>query len=205
MGTYNAPTANIVTPAGRAVWPKLNEPDTKFKENGEYSVTLCLAWADAEPLVEIIDRLIGENLEAAKAENPRAKLGHFLPYSPELDEESEEETGNILFKFKMPATVKSRRTGNMVTLRPRLFDASNKPCDVEVGGGSIIKVSAQVRGYYAAAIGAGVKLSMECVQVLELKQWAGDASPFSAQSDGFIAEEPHTTPFTESASAPSEF
>jgi hypothetical protein len=43
------------TPKGRALWPRLNEPDTKFKEEGEYSVKLILPADKAEPLMQLID------------------------------------------------------------------------------------------------------------------------------------------------------
>ena len=49
---------NIVTPAGRAIYPWLIEPDTKFNTLGEYKVSLSLPMGKAEPLIKKIDEAL---------------------------------------------------------------------------------------------------------------------------------------------------
>ena len=187
-----------ITPAGVALYPRLNEPDTKFKPEGQYSVKLRLEADDAQELINLIDQLSDEAYEAALAEakNEREKKKikkADAAYTAEEDEDGNE-TGCFLFNFKMTASGVSKKTGNEWTRVCPVFDAKRKPIDlkaVKIGGGSIVKVAYEASPFYTAALGAGVSLRLEAVQVLELHEWGNkDASAFGfGDEDGFEAAE----------------
>ena len=49
----------LTTPIGKAVWPYLNNPDTKFDEDGVYKVTLRLD-QDDEATSQLVSSLQGQ-------------------------------------------------------------------------------------------------------------------------------------------------
>lgn len=189
-----------ITPAGIAVYPRLNEPDTKFDPNGTYSVRLKLTDEEAAPLIDIIDKLIDEAFEEAveEAKTPAAKKKikrADVPYKAEEDDQGEP-TGYTLFNFKRKASGVTKE-GKAWAYTCPVFDAKLKPVDltkVQIGGGSTIVVSYSAVPFNVPALGVGASLRLEAVQLLDLKEWgAKDASSFGfGVSDGFEAEEVST-------------
>ena len=186
-----------VTPAGIAVYPKLNEPDTKFDPDGTYSVRLKLTDEEAAPLIETIDKLIDEAFDAAveEAKTPAAKKKikrADVPYKAEEDDQGEP-TGYTIFNFKRKASGTTKEGKSWAFTCP-VFDAKLKPVDltkVKIGGGSTIVVSYSAAPFNVPALGVGASLRLEAVQLLGLKELgAKDASSFGfGVSDGFEAEE----------------
>lgn len=193
-------TIKGITPKGVASWPRLHEPDVKFKPEGEYSIKLRLSGAAAAELVTIIDGACDEAHEAAKKQIAEAKAKEKNPKKrAEIKEradvpykelyENDEPTGDYEFNFKMKASGVSKKTGKPWARKPAVFNAKGAPLSDEmkakVGGGSVVKVAYEITPFYTAALGAGVSLRLEAVQVLEIKSFqARDASAF-----GFGAEE----------------
>lgn len=158
------------TPAGVAKYPKLNKPDTKFKEEGEYSVTLLLSEDKAQAVVEAIHEAHQEAKEEGrkKAKGKKVKEAD-LPFFEVVDDQGNE-TGEIGFKFKTKASG-TRKDGSRWTRRPALFDSMGQavnPAQVEIWGGSILKVAYTAEPFYVPALGAGVTLRLQAVQVLKL-------------------------------------
>lgn len=189
-----------ITPKGTASWPRLHEPDTKFKDEGEYSIKIKLAGSEAAELVAIIDGAHAESFETnkkaiaeakAKEKNPkkRAELKERADVPYKECYENDEPTGEYEFNFKMKASGVSKKTGKPWERKPAVFNAKGKPLTpderAKVGGGSIVKVAYEITQFYTAALGAGVSLRLEAVQVIELKSFANkDAGSF-----GFGAED----------------
>ena len=184
-----------VSPKGRFSYPKLTEPDTKFKEEGEYSVNLILEKSspEARKLMAQIDKAAAESLAEAKARAKNAAEAKkwetkYLPYSDIEDEETGEPTGEIKVKFTMKASGVSKKTGKPWSRKPAIFDAKGKPItgDIKIGGGTIGKISYEIVPYAPTTqVGASVKLALEAVQIIELKEW-GERS---ADSYGFGEED----------------
>ena len=186
----------FITPKGTAVYPQLTKPDTKFKANGEYSAKVRLSEEDAAPLMARIDVLIEQTYKAeqerliASGKKAAAKTLKYAdkPYKVVRDAEGDE-TGEIEFNVKMNAQYTDKKTGNVVTLKPKLFDAATPPnplpTSVQIWGGSIIKVAGEFNPF-ATAIGVGMSLRLSAVQVIKLVSGGsgGDASSF-----GFGGEE----------------
>lgn len=181
------------TPAGIAEWPHLHAPDTKYKTEGEYTIKVRFDNpADAQEIIEEFDRLKDEAIKAEqkrraeeKAKDPKKK---FAPIK-EADKSIriDEETGAVTVGFKMTASGVSKKNGQPWSRKPALYDAAGQPLadGVRIGGGSLVKVAYDMHPFYKA-IGGGVSIRLEAVQVLKLVEWGQrDASAF-----GFENEEP---------------
>jgi hypothetical protein len=186
-----------VTPPGIALFPRLNEPDEKFNENGVYYVKLRLTAEDAAPIIAACDAIAEDAfqnaLSEAKTERERKKVKLADPAYIMEEDDSGNETGNVIFNFKMTASGVSKKSGKPWTRTCPVFDAKQTPVDlsrVKIGGGSVVRVAYVAYGFYTAALGAGVSLRLEAVQVLELKEWGSkDASAFGFDvADGYATE-----------------
>ena len=184
----------IVTPSGIAIYPHLTETDTKFNAIGEYKVSLSVTEEEAAPLIETIDATKKE-AEKLIPTGKRQKVAE-PPYFPELDDVGQE-TGRVVFKFKMKAKVNTK-DGRTIELSPKLFDAQGtQMTNVDsVWGGSILRISADLIPYYVAAVGAGVSMRLKAVQIIELKTGGGGGD---ATNYGFSATEGFTQPKEEQA------
>lgn len=173
------PDTNISLPLGRAIYPALKRPDTKFNELGIYKANVSVPLKEAAGVMEILSNIYKQHTgkAPAKADNTMWKL--------EVDEETGEETGNVIFK----CTVKNvMRNGSLWDRRPKQFDAKMNPIDVDPRGGSEMYVSASV---YAWSAGGkkGVSIQPLAVQIINLVEGTGaNAESFGFQQrDGFEA------------------
>lgn len=174
----------FTTPKGRSGFSALTVPSTKFKEEGEYSIALLLPAnaPETDALIAILDTMLIVSEKKALAETKKKKVKVAdPPYKAEEDADGEE-TGNIKFNFKLPAkfSIKDDQ-GNIVDTiynKPVLFDARGHklPSSVRIGGGSLVRVSAEAAPYYTDGFGAGVKLRLRAVQVIELVEQGSGVS-----------------------------
>lgn len=176
------PREFTTSPKGRAIYPHLHAPDTKFDSDGVYTIKLQVDPEDAQEMLTFLEGQMAESLAKAKRDNPKKAKSikaADVPYKTEED-------GSIVFSFKMKA-VGTRKDGTKFQRRPRLFDAKGQPAPngLRVGGGSLCRVSFEVYQFWTALIGAGVSLRLEAVQVIELKEFGGP----SAETFGFGEEE----------------
>ena len=177
----------FTTPRGVAVFPRLNTPDTKFDAAGVYKTDLALS--DSEPSTQKFKDFIQKRYDAYVAKlteenNGKAPRMNDVPFQPQLDKETGEPTGNTLFRFSSKASGTSRKTGKPWSRTIPLFDAKGKETNVDVWGGSEIKVSFTV-GEYKAGANYGIKCYLEAVQIIELVS----GGTKSASGFGFSEEE----------------
>ena len=182
-----AKNPRYVTPAGTAQYPYLTKPDTKFNPDGEYKLKLEIPGAAAQDIVTFLDEQHEAAQAKAKKENPGKKIKEgTCPY--EVDEDS----GKVTVSFKLKAKV-TPKNGDPFEQRPAIFDAKGKPLqDVNVGGGSKVKVAYEMVPYYTAIAGAGISLRLKAVQVIDLKEYSGGASAEGygfGEEDGYEAED----------------
>jgi len=188
-----------VTPRGVAVYPHLTQPDTKFDSDGIYHIKVQQPLDVGSPLQDVLDAAVAQcvvdtkkdlNAKIAatsdKAEKQKltkllakAKPCENLPYA--IDEEA----GTITFSFKMNATGK-KKDGTPFTRKPALFDAAGVPlsAEVKIGGGSVVRVSYELNPFFTALAGCGVSLRLYAVQVIELKEFGGNAEYFGFENEG---------------------
>lgn len=197
---------NFRSPLAIAKWVTLGKPDTKYKAEGEYRVTLSLP-KDATETVQFLAQLDGFYAVAVKAvkdkllSDPKTKLKaktlktSNAPYKADLDQEGNE-TGNVLVNFKAKASG-TKKDGTPWVFKPGMFDAKGLPITKEtsVWGGSKLRVSYQVSDYYVAASGeAGLSLKLQAVQIIDLKTGGGrDASAYGfEEEEGYSGESAHS-------------
>jgi len=195
----------VISPKGIAAYPRLNKPDTQFDANGVYKAPLKIDTDEqaGAKFKDYLDDLAEKAFDQAVAE--AVEKGEFktealarkkikradLPYSVVEDEDGEE-TSVIKVNFKMKARVKSRKTGEEFELKPKIFDAHKNElakCPA-VYSGSVLKVAFKPIFWYTKQLGAGVKLQLEAVQIIELVSGSGggDADSYGfGEEDGYEA------------------
>lgn len=166
----------IASPVASCLWPKLNKPDTKFKQEGEYSVKLRFD-KDMPEHRDYLKALkkIEEDAYALNCENEGddnlKRADSVIKQVKEEDEKGKKQPTNFYdVKFSLKATV-TPRNGDPFTQRPTLFDTKRNilPLDqVLVGHGSELRIAATVNPWYTAALGAGISLWLDGVMVHKL-------------------------------------
>lgn len=176
------PELKLTTPKAPCMWPKLDEPDTKFKEEGEYSITVVMTPEDAEPLTAKAEAHLNTFIkEQAKLLGKKTiARANTSPWKPDTDQDGNE-TGNVRFNIKMKASAITK-SGRKLEFTPAVFDAYGKPIDPSFGSGSLVRVNFEVVPWYSAALGAGVQFRLNAVQVLESR---GKSKSDNAKDYGF--------------------
>jgi len=197
------------TPKGISVFPKLTAPDTKFNKDGVYSVRMKFTKEDEDKLVALLTGLSDEAYAAHCIEKKSKKLKRAdLPWKPEVekvfDDEGnvieENETGFLLFNFKLKAKITSR-AGKVINLKPTIYDAAGKSVNTEgldIGGGSELRVAFTVRPFLVDTLGSGLSLQLQGVQIINLVQFGEK----SASSMGFGTEEGYSSSEADGSSMP---
>jgi len=191
-----------VSPAGTAIYPHLNTPDTTFDTAGTYSVKLRFTGEAEDTMRNLLDDLYAKAQAQAKEElKEKGKKGKIRPgpepYSEADDDDAE---GGIVVNFKMRASGE-RKDGSKWTASPKIFDAKGTPCpEARIGGGSTLKIAYEPNLYFVPALGAGVSLRLSAVQVIELVEWGGG----SASDFGFDEEDGFEAPDQENAFDPTD-
>ena len=152
----------FVTPKGKAVYPSLTRPDTRYNEEGVYKTGLTFSAADAKKFEEMLKEVYTEEFGAKKL--PSAKL----PFKKNDD-------GTVVFNFKSKNA-------------PKIFDSKGNPIkdisELRIGGGSTLKVAGACKAYNAGG-STGVTCYLNSVQVIDLVEY--NSSPFGAEEGGFEA------------------
>lgn len=184
---------NFVTPAGVAIFPRVNKPDTKFNADGVYSTRM--AWAP-EVIQEFIDKYTEtldefENVQREKlladpkTKKKAASLKRVEIGKPEIGDDGEE-TGRIVINFKLNAKYTNKETGKTTLYVPKLFDSKGKATTVDVWGGSILKIAGTVNCYYTPKDNeVGVSFRLSGVKIIKLVTKGGQ----TADSMGLGGEE----------------
>jgi hypothetical protein len=171
----------IVTPTGTVSgFVALETPSTKFDPDGTYSCQVDFVGADAKAMKTTIDKLMTASLEnGAQRGVTRAANAPYTIADKVLT-----------VKFKQKAVIKAK-DGRVFNKEVKLFDSKGKPVTSElgIGCGSEIKVAYTNYAWAVAALGCGVSLQPEFVQVIKLVKYqgSGDSNPFGVE-DGFEDE-----------------
>jgi hypothetical protein len=173
----------LVSPKGVAVYPRLNTPSTKFKEEGEYSVKLAIPMADATQFLEQIKSITREFYKEQCALLKKDKLSvRDFPW--------EEDGDKVTVKFANVAKI-TAKSGQVYEMKVALLDSKGSPITDLIGAGSILKVAAEVKPWYVPAMGVGVSLRLKAVQVIDLKSpsqlVSAEQFGFSTDEEGFVS------------------
>lgn len=214
MTTTKRKLITLQTPPLTLVWPKLTEPDfgnAKFpKPDGEYSTKAKASEADPQvqkfltKLQSMQDAAIEKAKEAfselkiaqrkeLERKNGEGGLSINPFFKPIYDEETEEPTGEIEFKFAMKASGMNKKTNKKWTRKPQIVDARGniltKPPAIWGGTTAIIAFDVEEGGYFIPGTGAvGLGMKLAGVQILELVQ-GGQRNLGFAKQDGYEHQE----------------
>ena len=173
----------LKTPVGTTLFSMLHHPSTKFKAEGEYFVILSLEAKDAQPLIDKIHATLQEFKQNNNI-NPRLKM-QGEPYVRIVDEETQQDTGFVKFKFVRRGHVSD---GLVELTPPAMFDAKGQPIRLlALGHGSKVALNYNLSPW-ASPLGYGVSLKLNAVQVIEWVPFS-QGDPNDAASWGFESHE----------------
>jgi hypothetical protein len=173
----------IIKAKGTARYPHINEPYKKFEpEFGVYTCDVIVDKEQADAIKDTLRPLYEQELQEAQKQNPSKKL-------TQRDFPIEEVDGGFLVKTKKKGGHRSKGTGEVFHFSIAVYDSKAKPLDkdVQVWSGSEVVVAFRPNFYNSPAIGFGVSLELEAVQVLKLGE--GGVSSVAASSFGFTEQE----------------
>lgn len=191
------------SPKGVFKYPSLSKPDygnEKFpKPDGEFKTSLVVALADAQDLINKLTPEWEAAIEAGLADfaklplPSRKKLGALkeqMFYETEFDPETEEETGNVIFKFKTKYKITDAKTKEIRFNKIGLFDSATPPkplaANTAIYGGTVGKLAFQASPYFVSGQGmAGITLRLSAAQIIVL---VGPGNR-TAESFGFGGED----------------
>jgi hypothetical protein len=171
----------ITTMVGTARYPHVNKPNTTFDPDGAYSCDIIVTEAEAKEFAAKVEAIRTEAHEMEER-----KTGKKIRLCKEFPVK-ETEDGQWIIRSKQKAKGKNTRTGEVYEFNIKLFDAQGKACDVEVGGGSKVKMAIKPYTWYSPSLGFGVSLQLKALQIIELV--APSASGAGASAFGFTSEE----------------
>ena len=171
----------ITSPAGVAQYAYLKTPDTKWNDEGVYTITLRLSKdGEGTKLKNNLETLLQMQVKEVTATNGKKPKILPLPIKETVTDDGVE---SYDFKFKMKPSFKSK-TGERIEQRPKVFDSALAPMQESVGRGSTIKVNFMPAAY-STSLGTGVTLRLYAVQVLDLVPVGGGVDAFSVEEGGF--------------------
>jgi hypothetical protein len=175
------PAEAFFLPRGAAVHPKTDKPyryDAEAERSvpdpdGAFEIKVAVSAEDAEAIQKRIK-------DFAKAEG--LKTVKNWPWSDEIDRDSGEPTGRVLFKAKQYGKTKE---GKAKFIAHYDSAAAPLPKDFKLTSGSEILTQVRPRAY--KTLGGGVSLSLLAIQVLRYVEY--NRNPFKPQEDGEFRHE----------------
>ena len=181
---------NPITPVAPCLYPFLKKPDTRWKNEGEYKVSLVFDQDDdfigkVEAKAKKEFALKKKDMKPADAK----KVEYVSPVKVEVDDD-DKETGNVRLSFKSNAQFTDKKTDEVVKVKMKIFDAQGKAItDIpNIGNGSKLAIAFKAVGSVIkdrkGNIDFYLSLWMNAVQLVELIEYNPDGSSF-----GFGKEE----------------
>ena len=181
----------------RSLHVHLNKPDTKFKDDGEFSVRLIHEENEADKikamLDEAVDKLYDELQESDEIKAPaKKKMKKEIACLTEEYDDEDNLTGRFLCKYSTNATYKDRKSGKTRQKKVRMYDSGGNACFETIWAGSLLRVRYTVGATYVAGTGTVFgKLYLSGVQIVDLvgpsSSGSGDGG-FGAVPDGFVSD-----------------
>lgn len=201
------------SPAGEANWVFVDKPRPKYRkpDEHEYTATVNITKPQYEELVKFFtpkaEKIKADAIAAAKNKKEANELKEcelHLPVKANIDPETGEPDGTYSISAKRNSTWFNQKTNETVQVTIPVFDSSAPPKpmkSVKIGRGSKIKIACSLVPFAMAATGkAGISLSLEAVQVIDLVPVGSSNDPksfgFGGEAGGYTAsEESEPAPF----------
>lgn len=151
----------MLSPVGKVTFAVLDKPDTRFFNDGIYSISIEIPPEDSTEFIAELDSLMKNSLAQAKAANGNRKVkAAQAPYDI-LEDKS------VRLRFKMKAGGIGP-SGERWARKPEVFDADLNRIEPFIPSGSTARVSFEGSAFYTSLIGAGISLRLAAVQVKDL-------------------------------------
>ena len=173
----------ITTPKGKAVWPRIDTPDTKFDEDGVYSCKLHVSEGDFKAFEAIVKPKLDAAYKEECSRQGKDKIRMAASSPLRINEEGDHE---IYAKQKAKVHTKSKGT---LEFTIAAVDSQGKKIDMpKIGSGSTLKMAVEVNTWFVPSQGFGYTLRLRAVQVLDLIEYGGGDSSFGfgAEADGYV-------------------
>ena len=172
-----------LSPRGIFKYPSLNTPDygndTVPIPNGVFKTGIIVSLEDAQDLINKLMPVYEDALNEGRQKfkdlpiPARKKLGEVTAnmfYETEYDKETEEETGNVIFKAKTNYRRVNKKTKEVTFGKITLVDAKGKPFPkaLVIYGGSEGRISFTTSPYFVTGTGmVGISLYLNAVQIIK--------------------------------------
>lgn len=193
---------NPVTPIRPCLYPFLKKPDTRWKEDGEYRVSLVFDQDDE--FIAKVEKKAEREFKIAKANMKPAQAKTLTFVSPVREEEDDDgkPTGNVKLNFKSKAIFGKGEEAKHVKIK--VFDGQGKLIEnlPNIGNGSKLSVAFNpvgtvVKGEFY------LSLWMNAVQLVELIEYNVDGSSYGfGTEEGGYEEDSEEDPFESADGAP---
>ena len=173
----------IATPAGKAVYPKLVKPDTKFNPDGLFSCKLIVSEEDYNAFRAQLQPLIEQEYHKYCIAQGKDVIKKAIE-PVRINAEGEHE-----INAKQVAKTTSKQ-GDVIEFKIALYDADVQPITNEpnIRSGAKIKLSVQPYFWHVPSQGFGYTLRLKAAQILELVEYTSSGHGFSKES-GFTQGE----------------
>ena len=183
---------NLVSPVGIARWPRLQEPDYRFHEQGEYNVILQITkgWDEGDAYIAKLNKLCND-WQAKCSADLGGELGEFT--TPVRTNKDNDDVWDI--HMKMTARGTEKATGREWEQRPMILNAKRPDTEWSdlIGTGAHIRIAASPYCWFNKSKGkrAGVKLQPKNIFVYkcvspELKQSAAEMLGLSGTETSYV-------------------
>lgn len=180
-------TTRLTTPPVELRWARLYEPNTRFASasdpRGTYEVLCVFDPANNPAHKNFLDDLRAEwdhaYEETCRREKKQSVKTHDYPWNA-MDGE---DAGKIGLRPKNKESFKDKE-GNEVAVQIAVVDAKKQRIRVDIGNGTIGRVSFDVNPFYTANK-FGLQLRLKAVQVLSLVEY-GDDFGFEEDEAGYV-------------------
>lgn len=167
-----------ITPAGEALYPHLQTPDTKYEKTGLYQVKLILKESDYNAFKNRFDEYFNIELEKVKDKHESVAIAKKTPF-----QESEEG----LTVYAKQNAVRHTAKG-VINFDVKAYDSTGRIIAMpNVGGGSIIKLALEPNAYFVSGE-FGVNFRLRSVQIIELVEYGTNDALFDEVEGGFTGE-----------------
>ena len=173
----------ITTPKGKAVWPRIDTPDTKFDEDGVYSCKLHVSEGDFKAFEAIVKPQLDAAYAAECSRQGKDKVRMAASSPLRINDDGDYE---IYAKQKAKVHTKSKGT---LEFTIAAVDSQGKKIEMpKIGSGSTLKMAVEVNTWFVPSQGFGYTLRLRAVQVLDLIEYGGGSSSFGfgAEADGYV-------------------
>ena len=185
----------LTTPKGKAVYPYLDTADTKFNDNGLYSVKLHVDEGSFNSFKLVVDDLYNAAYEQEKTRRGKPKLRKASSSPLRITDE-----GDFEIYAKQEAQ-KMTKTKGLLKFNVVAFNAAGDKIKMPpVGGGSELALAVEPNFWYVDSQGFGYTLRLKAVQIIDLvEKTGGDMSGVFASVEGFSGGETFTDELTNDA------